>query len=178
MKTFIGGVLKTCMLISSVNRKNAYIFKESMHNKISNIHQIRGSYSFFDYECQNDTFRYNSKPRTLYKRQHFKQYSVEDHHIIPRRFRDHPLIEKTNYDVNCSNNILIMPSKCSQNILKSNLIMYHGTHHHYCEYVQKLLNDIHITSYVNDHKYHYYLYLLVKHLETRILVNDKTLPWD
>jgi hypothetical protein len=34
---------------------------------------------------------------------------VEDHHVIPRQFKKHPTIEKFKYDINASNNLILMP---------------------------------------------------------------------
>ena len=47
-----------------------------------------------------------------------KQYTnyVEDHHCIPKQWRDHNLLETLDFDVNCSNNLIIMPNKIKNKV--------------------------------------------------------------
>ena len=45
-------------------------------------------------------FRYKGWDRRVFKR--WKGYSgyVNDHHVIPKQFRNHPLVKEAKYDIN------------------------------------------------------------------------------
>ena len=55
-------------------------------------------------------FRYGAKDRRLFKIQKGYIGYVNDHHIIPKKFRPHPIITETEFDINPRFNLLIMPT--------------------------------------------------------------------
>lgn len=152
-------------------------YNYSNHFKIkhTNIKQISGIYSIFNYDQQKDIYRYGSKKRRTYKRSTFLEGTIEDHHIIPRRYKNHNVIKNTGFDLNCSNNILFMPSLCSFHILNNPYILYHQSHVSYNTYIEKELNNMKSFKTIDEKKYN--LWLLLKYLEISILNNDGTLPW-
>ena len=85
--------------------------------------------------------RYGSMLRRNFKIRMNVRGLVEDHHIIPRQFRNHPTIEKFKYDINASNNLILMPRFLYKN-LRSNRIAHNGNHPAYNAYVENVLNCI------------------------------------
>ena len=172
---------KFWMIIHPSMRKGYYPYFSYAHHfgKLDQymFPQIRGSYSFFDYDIHLDCFRYGSKNRRAMKKSLFVPGFIEDHHIIPRRFKNHSVIMDTNYDLNSCNNIIMMPSICASMIIKNDDILYHQTHYNYNQHVLECLTYIKNNSHTKDEKM-YNLWLLVKDLELRICKSDKTLPWD
>jgi hypothetical protein len=56
---------------------------------------------------QNYSMRYGSLLRRTFKLR-WNVRNVEDHHVIPKEFKSHPIIEKINYDIHASENIIMM----------------------------------------------------------------------
>ena len=166
------------MLLISILRnsgvKMSYLYKP--YEKKYICPQIRGVYSLFNYNIDKDIYRYGSSSRKKIKGSFFLKGTIEDHHIIPKTFKNHDVIKKTNFNVCCSNNLIIMPSLASIHILKNPNIIYHYSHYNYNKYVRKNLDIIDETSNSTDET-KYMLWLLVKHLEDSILNNDFNLPW-
>ena len=50
---------------------------------------------------QNYSMRYGSLLRRTFKLR-WNVRNVEDHHVIPKEFKSHPIIEKINYDIHAS----------------------------------------------------------------------------
>ena len=137
--------------------------------------QIIGKYSFFDYNKGNDIFRYGSKYRRQFKKENPHKNCIEDHHIIPKQFRNHPLIVSTQFDIGSSNNLLIMyRCSCSVSLNHGSHIHQHG-HIEYNKYVKKQLDYIYSKHDTSDER-KYNLYLLVYDLKRKI--RDKTIPWN
>tara|TARA_B100000963_G_scaffold360642_2_gene392315 strand:+ start:37 stop:549 length:513 start_codon:yes stop_codon:yes gene_type:complete len=163
-----------CFLLFGAKNKNSYNYEVT---RLNMFNQIRGSYSIFDYNKENDMFRYGGKYRRKYKRANYKQGLIEDHHIIPKQFVNHDIIKKLNFDVACSNNLLIMPSRLARPIINDENIIYHQGHHLYNEYVgDKLEYILSNHEYIEDDKYIFWLFF--KHLETKLCMNDKSVPWN
>mgnify|MGYP006234786745 CR=1 FL=1 len=91
---------------------------------------------------RQDIFRYGSKRRRNFKRLYYKRGDVEDHHIIPKEFGKGSILHDINFDVACSNNILIMPSLKIRDETNNLNIIYHYSHRNYNNYVRDELNDI------------------------------------
>jgi len=55
-------------------------------------------------------FKYKGWDRRVFKRA--KGYSgyVNDHHIIPKKFKNHPVIKDVQFDINGNFNLIIMPT--------------------------------------------------------------------
>ena len=48
--------------------------------------QIIPNYSLFEYQKEEDLFRYNSKYRRQFKNKIYHHQLVDNHHIIPKQF--------------------------------------------------------------------------------------------
>tara|TARA_Y100001970_G_C14232609_1_gene859620 strand:- start:841 stop:1356 length:516 start_codon:yes stop_codon:yes gene_type:complete len=164
-----------CFILFGIKNKNIYNYDLT---KLNIFNQIRGSYSIFNYNRNSDYFRYGSKNRSKHKRSNFKHRLVEDHHIIPKQFSKHKLIKDINFDVGCSNNLLIMPSRFTKSILNDNKIIYHHSHEKYNKYVGNELDHIKKNKSQNIDEEKYLFWLLFKDLEYRLCKNDESLPWN
>lgn len=90
--------------------------------------------------------RYGSVARRNFKIRKglFKTGLVQDHHVIPRQFKDHPIVRKTGFDVNASTNIMMMPTpvgKLFMRVRPDRLTHGYG-HKAYNDYVRDMLNCI------------------------------------
>ena len=74
--------------------------------------------------------RYRSVSRDFFKSRWNIKGLVEDHHVIPKQFRAHPTIEKYKYDMNCSTNIILLPTKHGKHVmnLRENRLVHDGNH--------------------------------------------------
>ncbi len=95
---------------------------------------------------------------------------VEDHHVIPRRFKEHPLIQQCNYDVNSSENLVMMPTRLGKMILKvrEDRLIHEGNHSAYSAYVGNMLD-------VMDSAYDFNLF--VEFLKKGCRRNGHHIPW-
>jgi len=95
---------------------------------------------------------------------------VEDHHVIPRRFKEHPLIQQCNYDVNSSENLVMMPTRLGKMILKvrEDRLIHEGNHPAYSAYVGNMLDVI-------DSAYDFNLF--VEFLKKGCRRNGHHIPW-
>ena len=85
--------------------------------------------------------RYGSILRRNFKIRMNIRGLVEDHHVIPRQFKNHPTIQKFEYDINASNNLILMPRFLHKN-LRWNRITHNGHHPAYNAYVRDVLDCI------------------------------------
>ena len=170
-------ITQLCLLITT--KRYSYNYNFIPRNNINNniINQIRGDYSFYNYNPDKDIYRYGSKKRRQYKENTFKKGLVEDHHIIPKQFKNNHFINEIDYDVSCSNNILIMPSFVSSYVLNNDKIIYHHSHRKYNKYIESNIETILNNNMTKDEK-QYYFWLFVKNIEFKLLNNNKKIPWD
>ena len=110
-------------------------------------------------------FRYKGWDRRVFKR--WKGYSgyVNDHHVIPKQFRNHPLVKEVKYDINGNFNLLIMPTPLG--VVKLNmdpLTIPHTNHPKYNTKVGQFLEKIDEDYATTDEK-EYRLWLLVNWLK-------------
>ena len=158
-------------------KKSIYNYEFILKQKYLDFQQIRGVYSIFNYNQNEDYLRYGSKNRRKIKNEKFLKNTIQDHHIIPKTFKKHVTVKFTNFNVICSNNLIMMPSMYASYILNNSQILYHKPHIKYNNYVKKQLDYIRENHlYKDDAQYN--LWLLLKHLEHSILTNNKTLPWN
>jgi hypothetical protein len=121
---------------------------------------------------------YGSKYRKLLKYQMGYTGFVQDHHCIPKEHRNHHLMKEINYDINTSENIVIMPNKMGikQLNLHPNTLVHDGGHLKYNIYVKQqldyILNNFHDKE---SHKYHFWL--LHKYLKKNMDFNHDNIPW-
>jgi hypothetical protein len=93
---------------------------------------------------------------------------VQDHHIIPKSLRYHPLLNETNFPINCSKNIKMMPTNTI-----NEYILVHKHHYKYNLFIKEKLDEIYET---NDNKKGSIINLIE---ELDIKLNYKnSVPWD
>jgi hypothetical protein len=88
--------------------------------------------------------RYGSVSRTSFKMRWNLQGLVQDHHVIPRQFKSHPVIHKYGYDINASSNLVMMPTLYGKHVLnvRDDRLIHSGPHHKYNRYIHFVLNSI------------------------------------
>lgn len=89
--------------------------------------------------------RYGSVVRRSFKQRFgLLRGLTEDHHVIPKQWKDHPVIRKIDYDIHVSHNIVIMPTHFGMeklNVRPTRLVHY-GGHRAYNKYVKEMLDSI------------------------------------
>jgi hypothetical protein len=124
----------------------------------------------------NSIFRYRGNDRKIFKIWKGYQGFINDHHIIPREHRNHPLIQKTQFDINGNFNLFIMPINKAKD--KFNLhpnTQYHTNHPKYNRYVKNKLDKIYNNTECSDTR-EYHLWLFVCYLREKLKYNFKY--WD
>lgn len=110
-------------------------------------------------------FRYNGWDRRVFKRWKGYMGLVNDHHVIPKQFRNHPVVKTTKFDINGNFNLVIMPT--SHGITELNMdpkTIPHTNHPRYNHQVKCMLD--HINLYYDDKQCKdYRLWLLVNWLK-------------
>ena len=140
------------------------------------LYQIVGHYSIFHYDKQRDHYRYGSKKRYKLKRELGYNDLVQDHHIIPKEFKEHSLIQDIKFDVGCSKNIMMIPTLYGNeklNLPKNTLTHYKG-HRAYNDYVKYNLDNLYETTHFDESKYRFILFF--NDLQSK-LEYKSDLPW-
>jgi hypothetical protein len=88
----------------------------------------------------DSNMRYGSLLRRAFKVR-WNVRNVEDHHVIPAQFKSHPIVEKVNYDIHASENIIMMPRDIIGN-LRTNRHTHRGGHKAYNRYVGEVLDSM------------------------------------
>ena len=135
--------------------------------------------SFFGIFNNSDTyFRYGSKDRKLYKKQMNYTGYVQDHHCIPKQFKNHKVLLDTGYDVNMAYNIKIMPTKegLEKLNLHPNTRLHYKGHSKYNKYIGIELDKINNLSTLDEKKYT--LWLLLKYVKDYNTFINHEIPWD
>ena len=124
----------------------------------------------------NDIYKYRSNARKLYKKEKKYEYLVEDHHCIPRQWKNHEVIERLDFDINSSDNLLIMPNNKGKKYLNldPNTIVHQGGHSKYNLFVKKNLDEINTKCY-EECRYEFWLFL--HYLKKNIQNNEDNIPW-
>lgn len=92
--------------------------------------------------------RYGSVLRreALIRRGLFRTGLVQTHHVIPREFRWHPTIQRFDYDVNATQNLMLMPTPAGKLVMRGKIRtdrLTHGWgHKKYNDYVGWMLDCI------------------------------------
>ena len=154
--------MKTKLYLATLfSVKNSYYY--SISKNMNGIIQINGFYSILHCDKKSDILRYGTKARRKIKYSYHEKGFIEDHHIIPKEFREHLLFEKINFDVGCSNNIYILPSVsfkesiCNTNINNDTMI-YHNCHRLYNSFVKENINNIYKIKNEEEQKYEFLLF--------------------
>ena len=94
---------------------------------------------FFRHYHTYDFYRYRSIHRKNYKELMKINNLVEDHHIIPKQWKDHELLTKVDFDINHSKNIYIMPKKKCKEVfyITNDTLIHQGGHYAYNMYVKR-----------------------------------------
>ena len=83
--------------------------------------------------------RYGSLLRKNFKLR-FNVRNVEDHHVIPVQFRHHPIFDSVKYDLQASDNIIMLPREIGN--LRENRVIHNGPHHKYNMFVGTILDSM------------------------------------
>ena len=102
---------------------------------------------------------------------------VQDHHCIPKQFRNHPLVSEIAFDVDCAKNIRIMPTR--KGIASLNLDPKTQTHdlghNQYNRYVGEQLAVMFKEPRLDMKKYQFWLFL--SFLKENMQFNTANIPW-
>ena len=94
--------------------------------------------------------RYGSFARRIFKTRWGLQGTglVEDHHIIPRQFKNHPIVMKAAYDINASKNLIMLPTRLGKSVLcvREDRLIHSGKHTGYNRYVGRMLDSMKSTT--------------------------------
>ena len=159
-----------------------FVFKNAMTLSPTKqfVKKINPTTSFntciYHYNPRYDEYRYSSKNRKTYKKKYY--HLVQDHHIIPKEFKAHPLIETIDYDINSSNNLVIMPTLqgITKLCLNDTLQTHYKGHSKYNSFVKKNLNIIDKSYYfIDDKKYYFWLFYI--YLKKNCSRKDSDIPW-
>ena len=134
------------------------------------IQIIPNYYLLDDYDKKHDIFHYNTKYRRNFKNNVFKKHLVDNHHIIPKQFILHPLIQQLKIDVSCSKNILFLPNRFAKELFYHPKTIYHDSHPKYNKYIQKQLDSIHSIKDINEKSYEFMLFFM--YLQQSLEQND------
>lgn len=115
--------------------------------------------------------RYNSPQRKAFRRKWgaIPKY-VQDHHVIPKQWRRHPSVLRFGYDVNSSQNLIMMPTYYGHYKfeLRSQRYTHDGGHHKYNVYVGLMLDCIQ-----DEDEFEYFICFLKKTLRR----GEDNIPW-
>lgn len=148
--------------------KTMYTYQLQRSNKMIQI--IPNYYLLDDYDKKHDIFHYNTKYRRNFKNNVFKKHLVDNHHIIPKQFVLHPLIQQLKIDVSCSKNILFLPNRFAKELYYHPKTIYHDSHPKYNKYIQKQLDSIHSITDINEKSYEFMLFFM--YLQQSLEQND------
>lgn len=153
----------------------AYFFSVNNICKISPLNNINTH--IYHYEPQYDQYRYGSSNRKAYKNKNNYSGLVQDHHIIPKQWKNHNLIKNINFDINSSNNLVIMPIPKTFLYFNfnSNLRTHYAGHSSYNFYVKKILDDINKLYSLDDKKYYFWLFFV--YLKNNCVYLNNNIPW-
>lgn len=116
--------------------------------------------------------RYRSLSRKLFKIRWGLFNKVQDHHVIPKHLKYHPVLLKLQFDINSSKNLIMMPTdigmKTFQNIRKDRLVHKSG-HVKYNRFVKNLLDGIKSEEEFNT------IHEFLKH---NCRFNTDNIPWN
>lgn len=122
-------------------------------------------------------YKYGSNDRKHYKKMMNYSKYVQDHHCIPRQFRNCKLVREIEYDVDAAVNLKIMPTRkgiASLNLDPRTLTHDEG-HFHYNRFVGKHIAIILKEPTLDMKKYQFWLFL--SFLKENMQFNTANIPW-
>ena len=154
----------------------AYFFSITNLCKINPINNINTN--IYHYQSKYDEYRYGSNQRKAYKK--YKKYDnlVQDHHIIPKQWKKHKLIKNINFDINSSNNLIIMPTQKTFLYfnLDPNIRTHYIGHPKYNIYVKEILDEIDDLYSLDDKKFYFWLFFM--YLKENCIYLNNDIPWN
>lgn len=153
----------------------AYFFSVNNICKIYPLNNINTH--VYHYEPRYDIYRYGSSNRKAYKKKNKYTGLVQDHHIIPKQWKNHKVIKNINFDINSSNNLVIMPIPKTFLYFNfnSNLRTHYAGHSSYNLYVKKILDNINKLYSLDDKKYYFWLFFI--YLKNNCIYTNNNIPW-
>tara|TARA_B100000405_G_scaffold54410_1_gene36583 strand:+ start:9876 stop:10322 length:447 start_codon:yes stop_codon:yes gene_type:complete len=123
-----------------------------------------------------DNFGYRSKLRSLIVKYNGLTGKIENHHIIPKQFRKHLVLEKIKFDIHGSHNICILPNQHFDTDWSDtgHMIIHNGGHKAYNRFVKDELDNM-IDLKGDELKLKFWL--LIMYLKHALETNDKAMPW-
>lgn len=153
----------------------AYFFSMTNVCKINPVNNINTH--IYHYKPEHDKYRYSSKQRKSYKQ--YKKYTnlVQDHHIIPKQWKNHNLIRKINFDINSSNNLVIMPTPKTFLYFNfdPNIRTHFIGHPKYNIYVKEFLDKIDKLGSLDEKKFYFWLFFI--YLKKNCSYLNNNIPW-
>lgn len=102
---------------------------------------------------------------------------VNDHHVIPREWKTHPVIRRLKYDINSSCNLVMMPTHYGMEKLnvRQNRLVHYGGHNDYNRFVKQILdNMLHIDCHEELNKQFKDIHV---YLKKNCRDNTDGIPW-
>lgn len=126
------------------------------------------------FNCQQ--LRYKSKERKQIKNS-FGYNNIQDHHCIPKQWKNHKIIRDTHFDINSASNLLFMPTHKGKLYLNlhPNTRVHEGGHRQYNKFIKKELDTIEKGEDVDYKKYK--LWIMVTYLKDHLLEDENDIPW-
>tara|TARA_A100001011_G_C13935915_1_gene685116 strand:+ start:11 stop:499 length:489 start_codon:yes stop_codon:yes gene_type:complete len=148
-------------------------------NNICKIHPINNiNTNIYHYKPEYDEYRYGSTQRKAYKE--YKNYTtlVQDHHIIPKQWKKHKLIRNINFDINSSNNLVIMPTPKTFLYFNfnPNIRTHYVGHSKYNIYVKEFLDKIDELQSLDEKKFYFWLFFI--YLKENCIYLNNNIPWN
>ena len=116
--------------------------------------------------------RYGSVARKTFKIRLglYNKGLIEDHHVIPIQYAKHPTVQKFEYDIHASSNIVILPTRHGKCVLRlrEERLIHSGKHHAYNAYVGDMLD---VVDTQNDLEY------FVDFLKVSCRNRPQDIPW-
>lgn len=153
-----------------------------MHNKVFSPFVSKYMFKYiYDTSTSKDPLRYRSVFRKTLIDNNGLRGVVENHHIIPKQWRDHTALKRIDFDVNSSYNILVMPNSKYKYKYKSKpgLLVHAYGHKKYNLYIRNELDELdYICVCENDDEFRYNFWLFYIHLKSSLINNSIDIPWN
>ena len=98
---------------------------------------------------------------------------VQIHHIIPRQFRNHPVV--VDFKMEYGGNYMLMPNVLGKELINTYRPNHQGGHEAYNRYVHERLEHIYCTKDPNEHLY--YVQNLSYYLRNELCNGCQNIPW-
>ena len=131
-------------------------------------------YTRIIYSRSKDSFNYRSKLRKCIVKQNDLSGRVENHHIIPKEFKKHELLQKLDFDINASHNICILPNRHFDKLYGRGLVLHDGGHRSYNKFVK---NELDRMVHLNNDELKYNFWLFIMYLKNSLDTSNESMPW-